>query len=252
MFARLRIGKSRCVLGTLAVLGAITYLDGTATAARVSGSQAISTIVVCGWWLLLYRNVGDRLRRSMLIGVVMATLGEMFFCLLVGMYEYRLGNIPWYVPPGHTVLYVTNHLLGRDPWVRRHQGGVVLLLSTVAAGFSIHWLRAENDVFGFGCFCAIALLALAVPRSRLFFVSMYLLVAALELQGTHWGCWRWQPTWLGHWTRIPSGNPPSGVALFYVLYDLSCLGVYFFLRWTSFERWIQRRIWRTGLRAARE
>jgi hypothetical protein len=245
-----RFPEAGWIVGALGVLGLITFIDGVAVARAFAQSQWLSTALVWFWWILLFRHVGRRLRIAITIGVVMATAGELFFCKLVGMYEYRLGNIPFYVPPGHSVLYATIHLFCRQPWVRRHVTALTWALAAVACAYSASWLVIRHDVFGFGCFCGMAALTLLVPQSRLFFVAMYLLVALLELSGTFWACWRWQPTLLGHWTTIPSANPPSGVALFYVLYDLSCLGMYFFVRWASFERWVGRRVLQSSVRAA--
>ena len=76
--------------------------------------------------------------------------------------------------------------------------------------------------------------------ARLFLVSMYLLVAYLEQCGTRLGCWAWPATLFGLVHGPPSGNPPSGIAVFYGLFDLSCLALYFGVYWRSFERWVQR------------
>lgn len=229
-------------LGTLVVLPLVTALDGRAVAAHTAIGQPLAVAVTLAWWAACWLMAPPRLRVLLVVGIVAATLGEVFFSLVLGMYAYRLGSIPVYVPPGHTLLYATVYVFVRRPWARRSEAWLGPLLLAVGAAFSALWLVRWNDRFGFGCFVALALLALAARRARLFFSAMGLLVAYLELLGTGFGAWAWPPTLLGRFPAIPSANPPSGIAIFYVLFDLSCLLLYAFVRFESFERWVSARL----------
>jgi hypothetical protein len=162
----------------------------------------------------------------MLIGLGVATAGEVSFSLLIGMYEYRLQNIPLYVPPGHAILYATVFQFARDPWVRRHRTQLIAACYSAAALFSLIWLLALQDVYGFVCFGVFSALIFFRRESRLFFVAMYLLVAYLELVGTYYQCWHWPSALLNLWPSIPSANPPSGISVFYMGFDIGCLGFY--------------------------
>ncbi len=42
----------------------------------------------------------------MISAVIIAVLGEYLFSIVLGMYTYRLENVPHYVPPGHALVYV--------------------------------------------------------------------------------------------------------------------------------------------------
>ena len=64
------------------------------------------------------------------------------------------------------------------------------------------------------------------PKDRLFFYSMYILVAILEIGGTAFGCWKWPNTAFGVFGFLPSNNPPSGISLFYFLLDIGCFYIY--------------------------
>ena len=64
------------------------------------------------------------------------------------------------------------------------------------------------------------------PRERLFFLTMYIVVAFLEIVGTHYQCWSWPKTAFGVFPFLKSANPPSGISLFYFLLDLGCLWLY--------------------------
>jgi hypothetical protein len=56
---------------------------------------------VCG--LLMWR---ERAWRPRLVAcLVIATAGELVLSLVWGLYDYRLGNLPLFVPPGHVLLY---------------------------------------------------------------------------------------------------------------------------------------------------
>jgi len=68
------------------------------------------------------------------------------------------------------------------------------------------------------------LLVLVLARTRLpVLAGVFLAVAALELYGTALGTWTWQ-------THVPGlglsqGNPPSGAASGYVVFDVLALGL---------------------------
>lgn len=240
------------LLGTLALLAAVTALDGTALAAHTSLGQPLAALLTGAWWLALVWRAPPRLRTLMVVGLIAATAGEAIFSLLLGMYRYRLDRIPLYVPPGHTILYAAVFTFVRQPFVRAHRRSVFVLLLVLGTAYSVTWLRRFDDRYGFACFVAFLLLLGLIRGARLFFVTMYLLVGYLELCGTHFGAWRWPTRLLDRFASIPSANPPSGVAVYYVLFDVSCLLLYVFVRWESFERWISRRMVRRRTRVALE
>jgi hypothetical protein len=64
------------------------------------------------------------------------------------------------------------------------------------------------------------------PKERLFFFSMYILVAILEIGGTYFGAWKWPNIGFDIFYFLPSNNPPSGISLFYFLLDIGCFFIY--------------------------
>lgn len=233
---------------TPALLLGVTFLDGAWVAERFAHGQPVATALTLLGWAGLYRRSGARLRRLLLLGLGPATLGEVVFSLGLGMYEYRLHAIPLYVPLGHVILYATVFQAVRAPWVRRAEAWLGPVLFALGGLFVVGWHLRQGDPFGLACWVTFAALWLLNPRGRLFFAAMFLLVAFLEQCGTRQGCWWWPPTLLGHPGLMRSANPPGGIAVFYVLFDLSCLALYFFVRWASFDRWIGRVV---AARAAR-
>ena len=208
------------------LLVAILFLDSAELAARYHHGQWVANLLTLAFFFWVLHGSNPRLRRLMFIGVAVACVGEVCFALLIGMYEYRLHNVPLYVPPGHAILYAAVFQLIREPWVRRHARQVALVCYALGAVFSLGWLLVFNDVYGCICFGVFSALIFYKRESRLFFVCMYLLVAYLELIGTYLQCWSWPPYLLNKWPAIASANPPSGISVFYMGFDIACLGFY--------------------------
>ena len=148
--------------------------------------------------------------------VVIATVGEVVGSLIWGLYSYRLDNIPAFVPPGHGLVYLTGFS------VAALIGGRALALTAVAvaAVWGVAGLTVlPSDVAGaIGCaFLIVVVLRARVPA----YAGVFLVVAALELYGTAVGTWTWASTAPG--LGLSQGNPPSGVASGYVLFDILAL-----------------------------
>jgi len=115
------------------------------------GQVAVSAVV----WLL-FRQVwhrSDESRRLPLVAcLVFATFGEMFLSLVWGLYQYRLGNIPLFVPPGHVLLfYLGMQIAARLParattWI----AALAIALTTVLAFSETLWVWADAvmDIVG--------------------------------------------------------------------------------------------------------
>jgi hypothetical protein len=83
-------------------------------------------------WLVLLAAVrsSPRSERAQVAAVVLiATAGEVLGSLILGLYEYRRGGIPAFVPPGHGLVYLAGCRLARSPVVRAHASSVVRLRS---------------------------------------------------------------------------------------------------------------------------
>jgi hypothetical protein len=159
------------------------------------------------------------LARAQTLGVVLfATVGEVTGSLILGIYHYRLYNLPLFVPPAHGLLYLSGlALAGTLP-----KRPLVWIAAVGALGWGIAGLTLLPRLDVAGAF-GVPLLLLFLWRSRLraTYAGVFLVVAGLELYGTSIGTWRWAATVpvLG----IPDGNPPSGVASGYVWFDVMAL-----------------------------
>jgi hypothetical protein len=160
-------------------------------------------------------------RRVQALGVVcFATVGEVTGSLLWGVYDYRLHNLPLFVPPAHGLVYLTGLSLAAS--LRRHARALIASAAVVAAGWGLLGLTVlpRRDVAGaFGVPLLLAFLWRG--RNRAVYAGVFLVVASLELYGTAIGTWRWAVRLPG--LGIPDGNPPSGVASGYVWFDVMAL-----------------------------
>jgi hypothetical protein len=162
--------------------------------------------------------------------VTIASLGEVVGSLLWGVYHYRLENLPAFVPPGHGLMYLAGLSLAtlagrRFTW---------LLLAVAAVGAAAWGIAGMTvlptlDVSG-AMGCTFLLVVLAWTR-RPVYAGVFLVVAGLELYGTALGTWTWQSTVPG--LGLPQGNPPSGAASGYVVFDVLALALSARLVWVA-------------------
>ena len=166
------------------------------------------------WALLLYwlRGAPPEERLSLSVCVFYATLGEIFLSLVWGLYEYRLSNIPLFVPPGHALLFMLGGMLAR-----RARDWIIWFVPLAAAPFV--FLLA---VTGLGTLDALLfalfLLCLLSGRASKLYSVMFVLSLAMEIYGIRLGNWTWaeEAPWLGFTTV----NPPLAAGAFYCMLDM--------------------------------
>ncbi len=166
-----------------------------------------------GAWAVLawaMRGADRELRRTILACLVLATAGEMFLSLVLGLYAYRLGNIPLFIPPGHALLL----LLG-IPLARKLTDGQAKTIIVAAGAYSL-WAAASGlDTLGLFLFALLGVTALLLPAQRRLYASTFLLALGLELYGTALGSWAWAADPLG----LVTTNPPLAAGAFYAALD---------------------------------
>lgn len=204
----------------------ILFFDSIYFSEHILNSQIPINVLMGIGFLGMYFRATPRLKELMIYAVIIGFAGEYLFSRVLGMYTYRLQNVPLYVPFGHAALYGRIFMFSKAAAVRRHHKAVeelfvivLLLLATIYAVFF-------KDVFGFIMTFFVFLLLWKRPKDRVFFFSMYLLVAILEIGGTAFGAWSWPSTGFGVFDFLPSNNPPSGISLFYFLLDIGCFFCY--------------------------
>ncbi len=149
-----------------------------------------------------------------------ATLAELTGSILWGVYSYRLGNLPTFVPPAHGLVFMAG--LSLSEGLRRHAGVLVLVAGATATSWGVLGLTVLPRMDAAGALgVPLLLVFLWRSRARAAYAGVFLVVAALELYGTAIGTWRWAEKLPG--LGIPDGNPPSGVASGYVWFDVMAL-----------------------------
>jgi hypothetical protein len=161
--------------------------------------------------------------RALLV-VAAATCMEVVGSIIWGVYTYRLGNLPLFVPPGHGLVYLMGLSLTRTNLIAGHRRAFLGVVAAFALGWAIAGLTILPRTDASGALgIAVFLLFLWRGRARLLYGAVFLVVAALEISGTAVGVWEWKDAVPG--LRLPSGNPPSGAASGYVLFDIVAIAV---------------------------
>ncbi len=166
-------------------------------------------------WLIfigILRRASLEEQISLVACVCYATLGEIFLSLAWGLYEYRLGNIPLFVPPGHALLYLLGTALA--PRLSERLTWAVPLL---AAPFVVLLSVTGSDTLGPPLF-ALMLLCMVFGTAKKLYATMFLLALVMEIYGTWLGNWTWSP----HvpWLALTTLNPPLAAGAFYCVLDL--------------------------------
>ncbi|MGB8652140.1 MAG: hypothetical protein WCD35_15930 [Mycobacteriales bacterium] len=179
-----------------------------------------------GTWVLLLtllRRESRATRVQVGVVVVYASFVEYVFAGWLGVYVYRLHNVPAFVPPGHGLVYLAALAIGRSAWA--HRTTWLQPVTTLACGCWVTWgllWSPRLDVLGafwFGCLLLFA----RYGKSPLVYAGAFLVVSYLEIVGTSLGTWAWQahdPTGL-----VAIGNPPSGIAGGYAWFDAAALAL---------------------------
>ena len=137
-------------------------------------------------------------RRQVWLMVGIATCVELFLSLVWGLYQYRWGNVPLFVPPGHGLLYLFALRATRTPLMIDRGRSVKHVALACATLWAVGGLT-------------VAPLFLGV------YAASFFIAVELELVGTGLGNWTWAAA--APIIDLPAGNPPSVIAGGYCLLD---------------------------------
>jgi hypothetical protein len=211
----------RRALVTLATISVWTvcglWLDGQVGR---TGQLILGVVTVC--LLAAVLSLHAPAVRVQALGVVMfATLGEVVGSLIWGLYDYRFENLPAYVPPGHGLIYLAGFSLATLCTDRPRSLLAVAAIGAAVWGLAGLTVLPATDVAG-AIGCTFLVLVLVTTR-RAVYAGVFLVVAVLELYGTALGTWTWASSVPG--LELSQGNPPSGVASGYVVFDVLALAL---------------------------
>jgi hypothetical protein len=221
------IGDRREVTAGLVVLAVAFALD------RLSPmwGQIAAGIGLWAFGLTVLARASGLRRRMLFAVLAWASAGELFLSLVWGLYTYRLGNIPHFVPPGHIFVFMIGLQLARavTPVAADRLTAAYAVLTACAAVF----LGDEFSVFLFAVYLLVYRLK---PDLRPLLATMFLVTLALELIGTTLGTWAWAPR--APVLGLATTNPPVSVAAFYCVLDTL---VYLTIR-SRFQRFVELRL----------
>jgi hypothetical protein len=181
---------------------------------------------VCTWGFLaiafVYLTPIERAQTSVV--VVVATCAEIIGSVIWGVYEYRLGNLPLFVPPGHGLVYLTGLRLSQSRFFRARPQVLVRAAIIAVGGWALAGLTllGRTDVAG-AVGAAVLIVFLLRGRAPAVYAGVFFAVAFLEIYGTWVGTWTWAEEIPG--IGVADGNPPSGAASGYVFFDIAALAI---------------------------
>ncbi|MFN7752589.1 MAG: hypothetical protein ACK5TE_10030 [Pseudomonadota bacterium] len=201
-----------------AALQIVAVIVGGLALEAVLGRPGQHAATLWAWllWAWLYRSGGSAERRSLVLCTLIAGSGEAVLALVWGLYDYRYGNLPLYVPPGHALLMTLGLLALRAPAARATAPWVCVL----GAAWAVICFARGADGLGVALFGLFAL-CMAFGRDRPLYAVMFALALAMEIYGTAVGAWTWRPEVPG--LGVSAANPPFAAGAFYAVLDLLVL-----------------------------
>jgi len=190
-----------------------TIFGGVATDALANSwsQQAANIWAWCAYLFLLFFSREDE-RKELITCLVIATLGEIFLGFVWGLYEYRLHNLPLFIPAGHGVVFAAAQRITKamPAWL------------PYALGAALAPLAAIGGIFGYDTQAAlwfgVFILCVMVSRDKRFPATMFLFALLIESLGTSAGAWQYfgRDPWFGLTTVT---KPPLWAGTFYCVLD---------------------------------
>jgi hypothetical protein len=176
------------------------------------------------WAILILscRSLGPEDRSRVVLVVMVATCAEVLGSIVIGAYTYRLENLPAFVPPGHGLVYLGGLRMSQSGIVRRHARGFAIAAAAAVGGWGAAGLFLLGRPDLLGAIAGLLLIYMLIRgRAPTLYAGVFAIVAFLELYGTAIGAWQWSDAVPG--TPLSAGNPPSGIASIYVLFDIAAI-----------------------------
>lgn len=144
--------------------------------------------------------------------LVWATAGEIFLSLVWGLYTYRLGNIPFFIPPGHVFLFWLGLV-----YAPRLPRLFVAAVPVAAVCYAIFAFATGFDTVSIPL-VGLFVLCWLQPQGRRLYSLMLVISLMVELYGTWIGNWAWHAD--VPYFDLTSNNPPIAAGSFYCMLDV--------------------------------
>lgn len=218
VFKKSEANQKRLEMLALAFLPVTTlslFLDSVYFTEHFFEARMLTNLLVCSFLVMIFFHANARLRILIFIMPFLSFVGEVLLCKGFGMYEYRLCDIPFYVPFGHAVIYSSGYLYASTRWAARNKDKMKIILPIFITTALLLTIVIFNDIFSL---ILLPLILLVLRRKKWDPLYCYIGICVFvgEITGAYLKCWTWSPEIFG----ISSGNPPLGALLFYVCGDL--------------------------------
>ena len=213
------MGGSASLLTAIGVLALGLWAD---IHVELPGQCAIGA-VVWALFLALIAPLPATERRMYLACVAIATAGELFLTLGWGLYTYRLGNVPLFVPPGHALMLMLGFSLAR-----RMPENIALGILGGAGVYTLLAAASGLDTLAVPLYLLLMVSVLSLPAHRRLLATSFVLTLTLELYGTTLGNWFWLRE--VPWVALVTTNPPAIAGAFYCTLHALVMGFMFWLK----------------------
>ena len=166
-------------------------------------------VSVCAWaalvWIAASATAAHRVELAAC--VLLATGGELFLKDVWGLYEYRLGNLPLFIPAGHALVYAaaSRMSVAAPHWLPRAVVSACVVTTAYGA-----WRGYDT----FGLMWALAFVGFVWRSANLrLCATLFLFALAIELYGTALGGWRYYT--VEPWFGLTTTNPPVWIGAVY-------------------------------------
>ena len=178
---------------------------------RFFDARLVTNVAAIVYFFLLFFSAEIYLRKLMLVMVFLSYIGELIFCKLLGMYNYRTECIPLYVPFGHAIVYASGYIFAHSKWALEQEKPLRKYFATFFIVLFLGVGVLLNDIFTL-LFGLLFFVLMKRKRWQNLYYFIALCVIFIELVGTYFQCWTWVPKTFG---LIPASNPPMGAVFFY-------------------------------------
>ena len=198
------------------LLSALLFLDSKIFAEHFFDGRIFATVLMPLWAACLFYFADFNLRWVILAMLPLSYLGELISSPWLELYFYRGDKIPFYIPFGHAVVFASCTMLANLETVVKKSEQIVkfvkpiLISSFVAAGI---FLDDHFSLF----FGLLLVLILQIKGWNHFYMLMAIIVFLIEIIGTAFECWTWQPQSPYLFQTV---NPPVGAIYIYVVGDI--------------------------------
>ena len=186
-------------------------LDSVSFSENHSQGQFYLNFIVFLFTLILWFFANKQLKKLIFTMIFLSYLGEIIFCKLLGWYTYRLGNIPFYVPFGHAIVFASGYILSELEILKKYDNQLKnIFIYTFFVVFILLFFLG-SDLFSL---ISGILFMLLIRRKRWQTLYFYIAfcVIFIELVGTYYGAWKWKSVL---YKNISTLNPPLGAVFFY-------------------------------------